>query len=382
MPVDNAWIASTPANEPPQQAWWQRNNFSTLDLNRDGTLSSEELSRMERFDQRSYDSNRDGRVSPEEFLQSRRKEVLAHKRAGIAADIQAGSERAAKWRERFDANGDGAVTPEEVLAGRRAQRETKRTARSEQRFQALSGQATLKTSEHKDLQSYDRDQNGTITRTEFLDGQKNDYLTLSTARFIDSQGAEGARRRLGLDANGRYTPAQPAPITPVEPSRPAAGSLDLPLTHAEIAKACNLYVHQVDANWPHVKRALEAAGITSRHDALAIVAILAKESNITPLIERYSGERYNGRVDLGNTQPGDGPRFRGRGYIQLTGRSNYRYYGKKLGVDLENNPDLALRPDIAARIVVEYWKDRNISRYTANQDWKGANRQAGVPRPE
>ena len=65
---------------------------------------------------------------------------------------------------------------------------------------------------------------------------------------------------------------------------------------------------------------------------------------------------YEGRSDLGNTQPGDGKRYLGRGYIQITGRANYRRYGKKLGIDLENNPELAERPDIAARVAVEYWK--------------------------
>ena len=59
---------------------------------------------------------------------------------------------------------------------------------------------------------------------------------------------------------------------------------------------------------------------------------------------------YEGRRDLGNTQPGDGKRY-WEGYIQITGRANYRRYGKKLGIDLENNPELAEQPDIAARVL-------------------------------
>lgn len=68
-------------------------------------------------------------------------------------------------------------------------------------------------------------------------------------------------------------------------------------------------------------------------------------------------KRYDGRKDLGNTQVGDGYRYRGRGFIQLTGRYNYRKYGKKLGIDLENNPDLALGLDIACLIAAQYWDD-------------------------
>lgn len=55
---------------------------------------------------------------------------------------------------------------------------------------------------------------------------------------------------------------------------------------------------------------------------------------------------------LGNTQTGDGFKYRGRGYVQLTGRDNYARAGKKLGLDLVNNPDLALDPAIAARILI------------------------------
>lgn len=69
-------------------------------------------------------------------------------------------------------------------------------------------------------------------------------------------------------------------------------------------------------------------------------------------------EKYNGRKDLGNTEPGDGPRFKGRGFIQLTGRSNYDKFGKIIGVDLINYPELAEEPKNAAALAVAYWKER------------------------
>lgn len=56
---------------------------------------------------------------------------------------------------------------------------------------------------------------------------------------------------------------------------------------------------------------------------------------------------------MGNTQPGDGIKYRGRGFVQLTWKNNYLLAGKKLGIDLVANPDLAMDIDVAARIAVE-----------------------------
>jgi putative chitinase len=77
--------------------------------------------------------------------------------------------------------------------------------------------------------------------------------------------------------------------------------------------------------------------------------------------EFASGDAYEGRKNLGNTQPGDGRRYKGRGLLQLTGRANYRKYGEALGVDLENNPTAAADPQLSLRIACEYWKDRKIN---------------------
>lgn len=61
---------------------------------------------------------------------------------------------------------------------------------------------------------------------------------------------------------------------------------------------------------------------------------------------------------LGNKYPGDGERYHGRGYIQLTGRDNYRMASQALGIDLLNHPELAEKPDIAAKIAIWYWNTR------------------------
>lgn len=67
-------------------------------------------------------------------------------------------------------------------------------------------------------------------------------------------------------------------------------------------------------------------------------------------------KRYEGRADLGNVQKGDGRKFMGRGFVQITGRRNYADWSKRLGVDLLKEPQLAEQPAIAARIIVEGMK--------------------------
>jgi putative chitinase len=72
-------------------------------------------------------------------------------------------------------------------------------------------------------------------------------------------------------------------------------------------------------------------------------------------------QRYEGRRDLGNTQPGDGRRFLGRGIFQLTGRDNYTRAGRALGLPLADQPELAERPDIAVLTACWYWRQSGLS---------------------
>jgi putative chitinase len=85
----------------------------------------------------------------------------------------------------------------------------------------------------------------------------------------------------------------------------------------------------------------------------------------------YGGEW--GKRNLGNTEPGDGWHFRGRGYVQLTGRDLYNTIGKELGLDLVSNPDWVAGPDVAAKAAVQYWKDR-VVRFGHQKDVDKATR--------
>src|SRR5262249_34836607 len=71
---------------------------------------------------------------------------------------------------------------------------------------------------------------------------------------------------------------------------------------------------------------------------------------------------YDHRKDLGNQALGDGSRFKGRGFVQLTGRANYQRHGSAIGIgdQLLANPDLASDPDIAARLLASFLKSREL----------------------
>lgn len=152
-------------------------------------------------------------------------------------------------------------------------------------------------------------------------------------------------------------------------------------TPEQISAALGANLANVQKYWPKILEQLGHAGRGSRLDQIAVLATIAVEvgSRFEPIPEYATGDAYEGRADLGNTQPGDGRRYKGRGFIQITGRSNYRTYGRKVAelwgtpmvpeLDIEANPDLALAPDMAAAILAVYFKERVPRMTDADGDW-------------
>lgn len=153
------------------------------------------------------------------------------------------------------------------------------------------------------------------------------------------------------------------------------------LTPREIANAVDASPANVAETWPVIEKALQEEGIDDVPSRIAVLATVVTEvgSGLRPIDEHggrsYFTRMYEGRSDLGNTRPGDGARFHGRGYIQLTGRANYRSYGKRLDLPLEDRPRLALRPHVGARVLARYFKERNIDAHARRGQWREVRRK-------
>lgn len=113
---------------------------------------------------------------------------------------------------------------------------------------------------------------------------------------------------------------------------------------------------------PDLNRAMAEASINTPLRVAAFLAQVGHESGQLRYWEEIaSGKAYEGRADLGNTQPGDGVRYKGRGPIQLTGRRNYRAAGQALGLDLENDPERAAHLDVGFRTACWFWKKNGLN---------------------
>ena len=127
-------------------------------------------------------------------------------------------------------------------------------------------------------------------------------------------------------------------------------------------------------HWPNIVAALAEFGIDSPAMEIAVAATVAVETGIfAPIRERHaSPDKHPALWALQNQYWPSG--FYGRGFVQLTWRGNYLDAGEGLGVDLVGNPDLALEPVIAARVLAYFFKSRNIQTPANAGDWKKVRR--------
>jgi putative chitinase len=198
-------------------------------------------------------------------------------------------------------------------------------------------------------------------------------------RHIDMSNPDGR-----VDPGGRTFTAIAEEPDAGEDEEPPAGEENAPaagnaLTVAQLrAIMPNLKADKAADYFPHLTAAMEEFEISANvlREA-AFLAQVAHESGEFRYMREIWGptptraqKGYEGRADLGNTQPGDGKRFKGRGPIQITGRANYKKYGALLGLPLTDQPEMAETPAVAFRVAGAFWKTHGLNELADQQAFK------------
>lgn len=123
-------------------------------------------------------------------------------------------------------------------------------------------------------------------------------------------------------------------------------------------------------------QAMHEHQITTRRRATMFIAQVAHESAGFRYTEEIaSGQAYEGRLDLGNVHPGDGKRFKGRSYIQITGRNNYRAVSQALHVNFEQSPHLLAQPKWAAKAAAWWFETHGCNELCDRNDFVGLTKR-------
>jgi hypothetical protein len=212
------------------------------------------------------------------------------------------------------------------------------------------------------------------------------YPGLATGSNFDADTELALRAwqaRVGLVADGIAGPRTLGVLGITDPP-----SLEVQVDTALVGKVFPFTkTFNIDRNLPYVVAALAAFGLTdAAMVGVALATIRAETEGFVPIAELPSHfntkpglaafSAYENRPDLGNKEAGDGAHYRGRGFVQLTGRANYAEYGKKLDIALEANPDIACAPEVAACLLAAYLAEHKNELSTAleNDDLKKARK--------
>lgn len=127
---------------------------------------------------------------------------------------------------------------------------------------------------------------------------------------------------------------------------------------------------------PFLNQTMLEAQITTPQRIQMFLAQVGHESGQLRYVEELaSGQAYEGRSDLGNSHPGDGVKYKGRGLIQVTGRDNYIACGLALDLPLLDSPELLKEPENAARSAGWFWTYKQLNSYCDRGDFIGLTKR-------
>ncbi|WP_431699834.1 glycoside hydrolase family 19 protein [Pseudomonas sp. BR20] len=140
----------------------------------------------------------------------------------------------------------------------------------------------------------------------------------------------------------------------------------MPITEQQLLQILPNAGRQAGVFVPALNMAMNRYGIVGTARAAAFIAQVGHESGQLRYVREIWGPTaqqagYEGREDLGNTVPGDGSKYRGRGLIQITGRANYAACGEALGLDLISKPELLELPQNAAMSATWFWSTKGLN---------------------
>jgi putative chitinase len=152
------------------------------------------------------------------------------------------------------------------------------------------------------------------------------------------------------------------------------------MTSEELCSATGASANDAIPLLPFIEDAMAEFEINTPRRQAMFLAQVGHESGGLHFLREIWGptptqKRYEGRVDLGNLQPGDGSKFRGRGLIQVTGRSNYEACGEALDLPLLDHPELLETPKNAVRSAAWFWKVRGLNELADVGDFMGITRR-------
>ena len=206
-------------------------------------------------------------------------------------------------------------------------------------------------------------------------GTQTAVIAFQKTKGLTPDGICGPGTMAALQSSAAVAGANVSGATATASVAATTTATSLPVCNPTVSQVAKMFpgvpAKNIETNLPFVLEALTDAGLGDKDMVLmALATIRAETGNFTPLSEFQSKFNtapggppfglYDNRKDLGNIGPPDGASFKGRGYIQLTGRSNYQIHGAAIGLgnQLITNPALANQPDIAAKLLASFLKSK------------------------